>query len=237
MEAVEYAEQTSGKLWEFAIEIEQLTYLGLNSNDFRWLVRNELVEHQCEVTQENEDGRTFRPSGDLTFPNRTCFVLTSKAITTLRNKNGSAVFPQLEAVHQSHASCRESTAHYESVMHSVDRSIDKLEIKPSWDSKRRLLRVNETIVKRFRWGARNQEAILSAFEEDGWPPRIDDPLSPIMNQDSKRRLNDTIKYLNRNQEIVMLRFRGDGTGEGIIWEPCKFGIGASESIWTQTLSQ
>jgi len=32
---------------------------------------------------------------------------------------------------------------------------------------------------------------LGAFEDDGWPPRIDDPLPPQKDQDSKRRLADT----------------------------------------------
>jgi hypothetical protein len=74
------------------------------------------------------------------------------------------------------------------------------------------------IVKRFRWRAVNQEKILSAFEDDGWPPRIDDPLVPSPQIVSKRRLGDAIKCLNRRQANALLRFGGDGTGEGIIWE-------------------
>ena len=34
----------------------------------------------------------------------------------------------------------------------------------------------------------------------------------------KRRLNDTIKCLNRGQVYRLLHFRGDGTGEGVLWE-------------------
>jgi len=34
----------------------------------------------------------------------------------------------------------------------------------------------------------------------------------------RRRLHDTIKSLNRNQTKDVLRFKGDGTGEGILWE-------------------
>ena len=59
---------------------------------------------------------------------------------------------------------------------------------------------------------------MSAFEEEGWPPRIDDPLSPHPDQDTKRRLSDTIKCLNRKQSNRIIHFRGDGTGEGVIWE-------------------
>jgi hypothetical protein len=59
---------------------------------------------------------------------------------------------------------------------------------------------------------------LSAFEEDRWPPVIDDPLPPKPEQDTKRRLHDTIKALNRNQHRDAIRFHGNGTGEGIRWE-------------------
>ena len=61
-------------------------------------------------------------------------------------------------------------------------------------------------------------AILAAFEEEGWPSRIDDPLPPQPEQDSKRRLSDTIKCLNRKQASPLIHFRGDGTGEGVVWD-------------------
>ena len=64
----------------------------------------------------------------------------------------------------------------------------------------------------------NQEAILAAFEEESWPPRIDDPLSPVGNQDPKRRLHDTINSLNRHQKLSVIRFLGDGSGQGVRWE-------------------
>ena len=37
-------------------------------------------------------------------------------------------------------------------------------------------------------------------------------------QDPKRRLSDTTKCLNRKQTNELIRFRGDGTGEGVTWE-------------------
>src|SRR5688572_17611623 len=39
LEAWQYAEQTNGNYWEFAVELSQLSALGLARNDFRWLVR------------------------------------------------------------------------------------------------------------------------------------------------------------------------------------------------------
>jgi hypothetical protein len=35
------------------------------------------------------------------------------------------------------------------------------------------------VVKEFKLPAPNQETILTAFQEEGWPPRIDDPLPPV----------------------------------------------------------
>ena len=85
-------------------------------------------------------------------------------------------------------------------------------------AKHPLVTIAAEVIKRYRVPAPNQELILSAFQEEGWVPRIDDPLAPQLNQDSKRRLHDTINSLNRNQKQSLIRFLGDGKGEGIRWE-------------------
>ena len=74
------------------------------------------------------------------------------------------------------------------------------------------------MVKVFKLPSPNQETVLMAFQEEGWPPKIDDPLPPHGDILPKRRLHDTIKSLNRNQKSRRLRFMGDGTGEGVCWE-------------------
>ena len=81
-----------------------------------------------------------------------------------------------------------------------------------------MLRLGQCVVKEYRVPSLNQEAILTAFEEEGWPHRIDDPLSPQADQDPKCRLHDTIKRLNGHHKDRLIRFRGDGTGEGVCWE-------------------
>lgn len=218
LEARQYAEQTSGDRWEFAVEIEQLIALGLSLNDFRWLVRKELVEHQREVTLETDDGRAFRPSGDLSFPARTCFVLTDKGIAHAKQISGHANSQDIVSVKRIdtiNGNGNQITPPLTSLSNGVSAQGPS---RPAWDAERRCLRFNGMTVKHFKWTAQNQEAILSAFEEEGWPPRIDDPLPPQPDQDSKRRLSDTIKCLNRKQDNPIVRFRGNGTGEGIIWE-------------------
>ncbi len=89
--------------------------------------------------------------------------------------------------------------------------------KPSWDRARRVLIFDGQVIKRFNWPARNQELILTAFEEMGWPDRIDDPLPITEGISQKDRLHDTIKCLNRKRLLKTIRFAGDGTGQGVCW--------------------
>lgn len=89
--------------------------------------------------------------------------------------------------------------------------------EPMWDRQRRELRIGDVVVKRFRWPAKNQEKVLNAFADLQWPTRIDDPL-PRDGVNAKSKLHDTIKCLNKNQEIGLIKFRGDGTGKGVLVE-------------------
>lgn len=203
-DAAEYAERTSGDPWEFAVEIRQLRELGLSANDLRFLVRLQYVVHAHEVKVVGNDGRQFRPTGDLYFTNRTCFVLTPAGIAaTTSSPDGSD--DQHPVLHST-------------IRLSNNPVRDCAAIVPTWDAERRTLLFGGRIVKQFKWHARNQEMVLSVFQEESWPVRIDDPLAPSPALDIKRRLSDTIKCLNRKQKNKLIHFRGDGTGQGVIWE-------------------
>jgi hypothetical protein len=167
---------------------------GLSQNDLRWLVCRGLVEHQREITPAGDNSRMFRATGAMTFARRSCFTLTSAGVAFIESQL-TGKFPVV----------------FNAVVEPRESSV------PVWDGDRHELRVADQIVKRFKRPAVNQETILAAFEEDGWPSRIDDPLPMAAEQDPKRRLHDTIKCLNRNQKIELLRFEGDGTGEGVLW--------------------
>jgi hypothetical protein len=69
--------------------------------------------------------------------------------------------------------------------------------------------------------------VLLVFQESGWENPIDDPLPPTAGIDPKDRLHDTIKCLNRRQQIPLLHFGGDGTSEGVVW---KYSQKASELL-------
>jgi hypothetical protein len=90
---------------------------------------------------------------------------------------------------------------------------------PRWDHQRRQLSFDGCVVKQFRLPASNQEAVLSAFEAEGWPPSIDDPLPFVPKLQPKERLHVTIRHLNANHQNQLIRFRGNGTGEAVLWEP------------------
>ncbi len=91
-----------------------------------------------------------------------------------------------------------------------------LKLKPRWDKARRELSWGEEVCKRFRQPAKNQTLILDAFEEEGWPSRIDDPLPGDSEIDTRQRLANAVRALNANPCI---QFELDGTSQGILWKP------------------
>lgn len=203
LEARNYANDLGCGAWDFAVEIQPLTRLGMTNSDLRWLVCMSYLKHAEEVRPATGQSRSFASSGYLTFTDRTCFILTpvgAEFAAMICNELRSTVHP--EWYRASDAVVAEPT----------DDGM------PHWDLERRELTVGGVLVKQFKLPAPNQEAILSAFEEDGWPPRIDDPVPPRANQDPKRRLNETITSLNRKQQNRLVRFLGDGSGQGIRWE-------------------
>ena len=92
------------------------------------------------------------------------------------------------------------------------------DILPHWNSEDRQLYVGENVIRDSHARACSQECILIAFENQGWPPRIDDPLPQRVGADGKLRLNKTIYRLNRSLTSPHIRFTCDGTGTGVCWE-------------------
>lgn len=198
--ARDYARSMQVDPWEFAVEMERLIAQGLTTSDLRWLVCMRYIAPACEITESSDTARKFRPNHNLAFPKQTCFVLTDVgALFTASVPGESEGIASQTMRHEVNTDARPSPS-------------------PRWDPICRVLRVGQHVVKRYRRPSPNQEAVLSAFQEDGWPQRIDDPLSPQGDQDPKCRLRDTIKWLNRNQQQRLICFRGDGTGEGVCWE-------------------
>ncbi len=184
-------------VWQFAVEIVQLLDLGLSYTDIRCLLCWDYLEHAQERTTARASQRIFQPLKALVLLERTCFVLTAKG---------------REILSESHAEMEEavdaSTAESTAALRSVPKA-------PHWNAQMRQLWWGKHLVKEFRQSAVNQELVLAAFEEEGWPPQLDDPLPPTKNIDPKVRLHDTIKRLNRHHLYRVIRFSSDGKGRGI----------------------
>ncbi len=199
LKAREYAIDNGCDKWDFAVEIGTLRQFGTTDTDLRWLILKELLEHRHDTSGPNDEGRCFEFANPLKFQSHSCFVLT---------RAGSAFVSKLLSELDSSAT----------LLPLIFAEPNRAEVPtPFWDPMRRQLRVFDFVVKHFRWAARNQELVLSAFQEERWPSEIDDPLIPIVGLQSKERLHDTIKGLNRNQKIRLIQFRGNGTGEGVLW--------------------
>jgi hypothetical protein len=152
--------------WDFAVEIGVLLAAGATTSALRWLVYNRYVEHARERTLPRDATRTFQRRGGVRFGKTTCFILTEAgtqfaraALATFRPRDDCHEFARIDVIEvedgQAHGS-----------------------LKPTWDWDRQELRLGNTVVKRFKVPAVNQQLVLSAFEEEGWPVRIDDPLPP-----------------------------------------------------------
>ena len=209
--------------WEFAIKLTELEPYGLKTNDVRWLVCKGFL--QCaDALNEAQDGCQLVPVVGLQFSPKTSCILTDAGVQFVRRA--------LAMGSPSNAKPNSDTDFMMDVQgdtaHSLDIPTDLVEFPkgcalsnlnwPEWNDLRRELCMAGTVVKRFRVPAPNQETILQVFEEENWPERIDDPLPQTTSPEPKRRLHDTINALNRNQKSPLIRFYGDGRGEGVCWE-------------------
>lgn len=206
VKAKEYADDVEADLWDFALELRELKSLGLTNSDLRWLVLKGYVEVARETTEPGDEQRTFRKSRGLTFVRRHGFVITSAGVAAVTAVVATSA-PESSPI---------TLGRVETVAR-LPPPRPQPRVAPRWDSDLQELRVNGLLVKQYKVPAPNQEMLLAAFQEENWPVRIDDPLPPQVDQDSKRRLHDTIVSLNRNHKHRLIRFMGDGSGEGVRW--------------------
>lgn len=200
-------------MWDFALELRELRAVGLGNSEMRWLLRKGYIEHGKETTLPGESRRTFRRTAGSTFGKRSCFILTDAG------RDAARAFGTRELLEQPAASTRIARIGKPTTLRRdlAAPVAPTLLIVPCWDGDRQELRCGDLVVKQFKVPAPNQETILAAFQEEHWPVRIDDPLPPHPEHGPKRRLHDTIVSLNRNHKSRLLRFTGDGSGQGIRW--------------------
>ena len=134
--AATYAVDADRSPWDFAVEIESLTDVGLTTSDLRWLVSKGYLEHAYEITGDGDAQRRFQPCRHLAFGKRTCFVLTDLG-TRLAAPQGLGVA----------RTCPDALPAAAGTPSSPGKSAGCL---PSWDNQRRILRVGGRIVKQYR---------------------------------------------------------------------------------------
>jgi hypothetical protein len=194
LEAAQYAQSVKCDPWEFAVEITCLRKAGLTNSALRWLVCQGYVEQAWENRRAKAQGRSFHKIANLALSARSCFVLAQAGIA------------------YAHQQCQPAG------QSPWDQEETGQESVPRWDDALRELRLGSSLVKQFKQPAPSQELILAAFQEEGWPASITDPLPPKSEQDQKRRLHSTINNLNRGQRGPWICFRGCGTGQAISWK-------------------
>lgn len=211
--AAQLAEDCHSARQEFPLDWRELQQAGISTAVLKWLTAKRLIVHSI-LPAAALDAQELREAARTTLPSERSWFCLSDAGRRIAAELGSELPRQVGDA--SWTSGSEWTwPGGEQAAHHVAAGEPS---HPAWDGERHELRCGGVLIKRFKWRASNQERILAAFEEEGWPPRIDDPLPPRAEIDSKRRLGDTIKCLNRNHLVPVLRFIGDGSGQGVIWE-------------------
>ena len=92
---------------------------------------------------------------------------------------------------------------------------------PRWVAKDHELWFGDVLVKRYHRPAPIASLILAAFEEQNWPPLIDDPLSPILGRHEPARLRNQVQSLKRRLTNPLIRFYLHSAGTQIGWKPAK----------------
>lgn len=214
LRAREYAADLDVDPWKFAVEWRLLKARGLEETDVRWLVAGSLVEARREISLRYAFERTFVPHDVPRLSADTAFILTSQGEALCRSLGElieSSALP--DTLYDPNRNSIAST----SLPIQPSANTPPSAATPHWDPDRRELTFQGQLVKCYKVPSPNQELILSVFQEESWPEFIDDPLPPLEDLEPHRRLQATVKSLNRRQVNKLIRFRGNG-GMKVFWE-------------------
>ena len=89
-EASAAAEHAGDCCWQFAVEVPVLLSASGSVSLLRSLVRAGLAEHRQEISRPADTARRFLPLANLSFPQRTCLVLTDAGMTFARENRPKA---------------------------------------------------------------------------------------------------------------------------------------------------
>lgn len=100
------------------------------------------------------------------------------------------------------------------IVEAIDRhvrtTLSRWGLRPHWDSESEELRVGGEVVRRIPGQSKNMILVIAAFEETGWPRRVDSPFRP-----GAQSLHETLRTLNEGLRLIS--FHADGAGKGVRW--------------------
>jgi hypothetical protein len=195
LEGYDYARDLQASPWEFAVERTALLADGCTSNALHWLALRGYVE-QARVAAR----KPRRARADRAAPDGALLVLTDEGAAVARAAD--PLTPSLAVLAAPSPRGR-----------AAEREL------PVWDTVRGELHFAGRLVRRFRNTASQQRAVLDAFQQEGWPERLPDPLARPAGLcvNRKQRLHDVIKNLNRRHGARRLRFYGTDCGRAVGW--------------------
>ena len=135
LEVHELARASGRKDSDFAAEITSLTELGISGSVLRWLVCRGYARCLREVTQPGDKERRFEPVDNLALSSQSCFVLSRKGMLFAR----AAL-----ALGDAGAEVMQGNGNSGSAEPQGNG------LAPSWDARRRELRLSRKLLKRFR---------------------------------------------------------------------------------------
>jgi hypothetical protein len=199
-EAFDYARDLHTSRWEFAVEWDALRRFGVTRSDLRWLSARGLIESGLEVSKPDCQLRSFQHYQRLVVSRRTCFVLTdageellAEGLLARRSRLEDPDWPTSDSLSEN-----DSTA-----------------ALPQWDHDRQELRLGSTVLRQFKLPSADEERILAAFEERGWPHRI---ASPLPAEGTNGRLAECVAALNWRLRRPLLHFDLSEQDREVTWE-------------------
>jgi hypothetical protein len=195
-----FARDLEGDVRNFCIDRGTLERLGITDIDLAWLIGKNYVMVAASQ-RPNETTRAHanrRPQSRST----TGYALTEEG--ALMSLHLCRIPVNVESMAGPYGT-------------ASDARIQRPTLRPHWNKQTRELTLGELIVKRYRVPAVNQTLILSAFQEEDWPPTILDPLPPSPGIEAKNRLHNTIRRLNDCQQRHVIIFFGNGEGNTVCW--------------------
>ena len=168
LKASQYALDSRSDRWQFAVELSELTSAGRDAH------RHSLADPARLWRARQGDHRAGRRR--TVVSKLGADQLSNRYVRGAFQRRGLDPGPRVgplaagsRPVGRRHAPAESEQAGAIAPAHTI----------PDWDATRRELRYRGQVVKRYRVPAKNQSLVLTAFQEEGWPGYIDDPLASL----------------------------------------------------------